>query len=84
MTTKTVVIELEGWQVSRMLEIVNALKNFNRVTDEKCPIDYDIVRQLDGADDFLSTHLVMEQDTCEHGNRLHWSDYRWSELEDDD
>lgn len=84
MTTKTVIIELEGWQVSRMLGIVNALKDFNRATDEKCAIEYDTVRQLDGADDFLSKHLVMEQDTCEHGNRLYWSDYRWSVLEDDD
>lgn len=82
MTTKTVVMELKDWEVGRMLRIVNALKDFNRATDEKCPIDYDVIRALDNADDFLSTHLVMEQDTCEHGNRLWWSDYRWSELED--
>lgn len=84
MTTKTVIMELEGWQVSRMLEIVNALKNFNRATDEKCSIDYDMIRQLDGADHFIAEHMFMEQDTCEHGNRLWWSDYRWSVPEDID
>jgi len=82
MTTKTIVMELEGRHAIRMLKIVNAIKDFNRATDEKCPIGYDIIRALDNADDFLSTHLVMEQDTCENGHRLWWSDYRWSELED--
>ena len=84
MTTKTIVIELDGWQVNRMLDIVNAIKDFNRATDEKCPIDYDVIQRLDGADHFIANHMVMEQPTCEHGNRNYYGDYEWSKLEEKD
>jgi hypothetical protein len=68
-------MELENWQVNRMLEIVNAIKDFNRATDEKCAIDYDLVLRLDGADNFIAQFMGMEQKNCEDGNRLWWSDY---------
>ena len=84
MTTKTIVMELEGWQIERMLDIVNAIKSFNRATDEKCDIEYGLIQRLDGADNFIASFMDMEQRTCEHGNRLHWSDYRWCEPEDED
>ena len=84
MTTKTIVMELEGWQIKRMLDIVNAIKDFNRATDEKCDIEYGLIQRLDGADDFIARHMVMEQATCEHGSRMHWSDYKWCEPEDED
>lgn len=84
MTTKTIVMELEGWQIGRMLDIVNAIKDFNRATDEKCDIDYSLIQRLDGADHFIANHMVMEQASCEHGNRMYWSDYRWSEPAEDD
>ena len=79
MTTKTIVMELEGWQVERMLDIVNAIKDFNRATDEKCDIDYSLIQRLDGADQFIANHMVMEQESCEHGNRMWWSDYSWAD-----
>ena len=84
MTTKTIVMELEGWQVERMLDIVNAIKDFNRATDEKCDIDYGLIQRLDGADHFIANHMVMEQSSCEHGNRLWWSDYRWCVPDDEE
>ena len=80
--TKTIVIELEDWQVERMRGIVNAIKDFNRITDDKGCIDYNLICKLDGADDFLADHLCLEQSRCEHGIRYWYSDYTWKELED--
>ena len=84
MTTKTIVMELEGWQVNRMLDIVNAIKSFNRATDEKCDIDYGLIQRLDGADRFIAEHMAMKQATCEHGSTLYWSDYTWCMPDDEE
>ena len=75
MTTKTIVMELEGWQIGRMLRIVNALKDFNRATDEKCDISYDIVQRLDYADESLGINLGFEQPMNEDGYKNRWSNF---------
>lgn len=77
MESKTIKIELEGWEINRLLEIINAIKNFNRTTDEKASITYEEIRELDGADYWLANKLGMSQPDCEHGHRNMWADYKY-------
>lgn len=83
MTTKTIIFELEGWEIERMRTIINTLKNFNRQTDDKCDISYNIIHELDGADSFLANRIGLEQDE-EEGRRNWYSDYTWLADEDDE
>jgi hypothetical protein len=53
MEKKKITIELDEWQLEQVRTIINALKDFNRATDEKCDIDYSLVRSLDGADTII-------------------------------
>jgi hypothetical protein len=84
MEKKTITIELNEWQLEQIRTIINALKDFNRATDEKCDIDYSIVRTLDGADSFLGNHFGLVQPQSESGNRRWWADYKWIEEEDEE
>ena len=81
MTKKTITFELNGYEVERMRIIINTLKDFNRTTDDKADISYELIQQLDGADHFLAKHVGLEQTACEHGHRNWYSDYTW--VEDD-
>ena len=58
MKNKKCKIKLEGYDIERMRSIVNAIKDFNNITSDKASIDYDTIRELDGADDFLLGFLV--------------------------
>lgn len=77
--TKTITFELNGYEVERMRKSINAIKDFNRMTDEKTDITYDIIQQLDCTDMFLARLVGLEQPACEHGNRNAWADYHWIE-----
>ena len=77
METKVIKVKLEGWEVNRLLEIVNAIKNLNRTTDEKADITYKEICDLDGADHWLASKLCMSQPDCEHGHRNMWADYSY-------
>ena len=79
MTAKTITFELNGYETERMRQAINAIKDFNRVTDEKADITYDIVQNLDSIDLFLGRLMGLEQPSCEHGNRNAWADYYWTE-----
>lgn len=81
MRTKSITFELEGWEIERMRTIINALKNFNRQTDDKCDISYNIISELDGADSFLANRIGLEQEEDE-GRRNWYSNYEWT-VEDD-
>jgi len=81
MRTKSITFELEGWEIERMRTIINALKNFNRQTDDKCDISYNIISELDGADSFLANRIGLEQEEDE-GRRNWYSNYEWN-VEDD-
>jgi len=83
MKTKTITFTIEGWEIERMRTIINALKNFNRQTDDKCDISYNIISELDGADNFLANRIGLEQDE-EEGRRNWYSDYTWLADEDDE
>ena len=54
MKSKKCKIKLKGYEIERMRSIVNAIKDFNNITSDKASIDYDTIRELDGADDFLA------------------------------
>ena len=83
MTTKTITFELNGYEIERLRRILNALKDFNRTTDEKADISYDIIQNLDYADQWLAGCVGMEQPKCEHGHRNAWADYQWKEEDAD-
>ncbi len=83
MTNKTITIELNEWQLEQLRTIVNALKDFNRTTDEKCEIDYGLVRTLDGADTIIGGYFGLAQPKTEQGQRSWWADYQWKEEDDD-
>lgn len=53
MTKKTITFELNGYEVDRMRKAINAIKDFNRTTDEKADISYDVIQNLDCVDLFL-------------------------------
>ena len=69
------VLEITENQMHRLLEIVNAIKDFNRATDEKCDISYDIVQRLDYADESLGINLGFEQPMNEEGYKNRWSNF---------
>jgi len=80
---KTITIELNEWQLEQVRTIINALKDFNRATDDKCDIDYGLVRSLDGADTIIGGYFGLEQPKTEHGQRSWWADYVWKEEDAD-
>ena len=84
MTNKTITFELNGYEVERMCRAINAIKDFNRTTDEKADISYDVIQNLDCVDLFLGRLMGLDQPKCEHGHRNAWADYRWTEEEDED
>ena len=69
------VIEISENHMYRLLDIVNTIKDFNRATDEKLAISYDIVQRLDYADDSLGFILGFEQPMCENGHTNRWSNF---------
>ena len=83
MTKKTISFELNGYETERMRRAINAIKNFNRTTDEKADISYDVIQNLDCIDQFLGRLVGLEQPQCEHGHRNAWADYQWVEEDAD-
>lgn len=81
MTSKTITFELNGYEVDRMRRAINAIKDFNRATDEKADISYEIIQNLDCVDLFLGRLIGLDQPHCEHGSRNSWADYEWVEDE---
>ena len=84
MTNKTITIELKQWEVNHLLQIVNAIKDLNRSTDDKTPISYNEVCALDGVDNWLARKFGMVQPVCEHGSRNFYADYSYEQLEQED
>jgi hypothetical protein len=83
MTKKTITFELNGYEVDRMRKAINAIKDFNRTTDEKADISYDVIQNLDCVDLFLGRLIGLDQPDCEHGHRNAWADYQWIEEDAD-
>ena len=58
---------------SRMiLQMLEDLRSINAQTDEKCPIDYDMICKLDGMEHQLAD-IVGAKVECEHGHYSRWS-----------
>jgi hypothetical protein len=72
-------IKLEGYEIERMRNIVNAIKDLNITTSDKACIDYDTIRELDGADDFLARHFGLVQPSETDFVRNWYIDYQWDE-----
>ena len=83
MTTKTITFEVDGYEIERMRRAVNAIKDFNRATDEKADISYEVVQNLDYVDQFIGRLVGLTQPLCEHDRRNLWADYQWVEEDDD-
>tara|TARA_R100000406_G_scaffold86445_1_gene70479 strand:- start:18 stop:269 length:252 start_codon:yes stop_codon:yes gene_type:complete len=83
MKTKTITFELNGYEIERMRRILSAIKDFNRATEEKADISYEIIQHLDFADRWLAGLIGLEQPECEHGHRNAWADYVWKEEDAD-
>jgi hypothetical protein len=82
MKSKKCKIKLEGYEIERMRRIVNAIKDFNIHTSDKAPIDYNIICELDGADDFLARHFGLVQPSETDFVRNWYVDYQWDEGEE--
>jgi hypothetical protein len=72
-------IKLEGYEIERMRNIINAIKDLNITTSDKACIDYDTIRELDGADDFLARHFGLVQPSETDFVRNWYIDYQWDE-----
>ena len=53
------ILNLTKHQAKQILDMLEDLRNINSMTDDKCPIDYDMICKIDG----------MEQ----HGHYSRWS-----------
>ena len=84
MKSKKCKIELEGHQIERMRSIINAIKDFNVHTSDKACIDYDTIRELDGADNFLAKFFGMVQPIDPDFGCKWYADYQWDEDVKDD
>lgn len=74
MQKKKIKIELEEWEIDRMRNVVNAIKDFNIATTDKSAVEYDTIRTLDGADYFFARLLGLSHEDC-------YADYRWDKEE---
>jgi hypothetical protein len=68
-TTRT--IALTHQQSKQILEMLESLRSINAQTDDKCPIDYDMVCKLDGMEHQLA-NIVDATVECEHGHYSRW------------
>jgi hypothetical protein len=68
-TTRT--IALTHQQSKQILEMLESLRSINAMTDDKCPIDYDMVCKLDGMEHQLA-NIVDATVECEHGHYSRW------------
>ena len=68
-TTRT--IALTHQQSKQILEMLESLRSINAMTDDKCPIDYDMVCKLEGMEHQLA-NIVDATVECEHGHYSRW------------
>ena len=66
------ILNLTKEQAKQILEMLESLRSINAMTDDKCPIDYDMVCKLDGMEHQLA-NIVDATVECEHGHYTRWS-----------
>jgi hypothetical protein len=65
------IINLTKHQAKQILDMLDDLKYINGQTDEKCPIDYDMICKLEGME-FKLANIVDATVECEHGHYSRW------------
>jgi len=69
----------------KLLKVINLLKDIGTITDDKCPITYNQVCELQDAEYVLREIGVFAKPKCkEHGHLLYWHDYAYAEDVRDD
>ena len=66
------IINLTKQDAREILKMLEDLRSINAMTDDKCPIDYDMVCKLDGMEQRLA-RIVGAKVECEHGHYSRWS-----------
>ena len=66
------ILNLTKHQAKQILDMLEDLRSINANTDEKCPIDYDMICKLDGMEHQLA-NIVGAKVECEHGHYTRWS-----------
>ena len=66
------ILNLTKHQAKQILEILETLRRINAQTDEKCPIDYNLICELESMEHQLSD-IVGAKVECEHGHYNRWS-----------
>jgi len=65
------ILNLTKHQAKQILDMLEDLRSINANTDEKCPIDYDMICKLDGMEHQLA-NIVGAKVVCEHGHYTRW------------
>ena len=65
------ILNLTKHQAKQILEILETLRRINSQTDDKCPIDYEMICELDGMEHQLASIAGAKVD-CEHGHYNRW------------
>ena len=65
------ILNLTKHQAKQILEILETLRRINSQTDDKCPIDYEMICKLDGMEHQLA-NIVNAKLECEHGHYSRW------------
>ena len=65
------ILNLTEQQAKQILEMLESLRSINAQTDDKCPIDYDMVCKLDGMEHQLA-NIVGATVECKHGHYSRW------------
>jgi len=65
------ILNLTKYQAKQILEILETLRRINAQTDEKCPIDYNLICELEGMEHQLA-NIVGAAVECEHGHYSRW------------
>ena len=66
------ILNLTQQESKQILQMLEDLRSINAQTDEKCPIDYDMICKLDGME-FQLANIVGATVECEHGHYSRWS-----------
>mgnify|MGYP003124265084 FL=1 len=70
----------------KLLKVINLIKDIGLTTDDKCPITYNQVCELQDAEFVLRGIGVFAKPKCnEHGHQMYWADYEYAEdVKDED
>ena len=66
------ILNLTQQESKQILDILETLRTINTQTDEKCPLDYEMICKLDGME-FQLANIVGAKVECEHGHYSRWS-----------